>query len=84
MPIDADTVKQTFRWDCVRGGLSGIVETGYGGFALIVAIGVFQAPDTVKGIIAAAGPLGLLFNPVSLSLFSRTGFTASQLTSWIA
>ncbi len=84
MPIDADTVKKTFRWDCVRGGLSGIVETGYGGFALIVAIGVFQAPDTVKGIIAAAGPLGLLFNPVSLSLFSRTGLSASRLAAWIA
>ncbi|MDQ8187513.1 MFS transporter [Pelagicoccus sp. SDUM812002] len=84
MPVDSHTVKRTFRWDCVRGGLSGVVETGYGGFALIVAIGVFQAPDTVKGIIAAAGPLGLLLNPISLSIFSRTNCTASQLSAWIA
>lgn len=84
MPIDSETIKRTFRWDCVRGGLSGVVETGYGGFALIVAIGVFQAPDTVKAIIAAAGPLGLLFNPVSLSLFSKTGVSASRLAAWIA
>lgn len=84
MLADEQKTKQTFRWDCVRGGLSGIVETGYGGFALIVAIGIFHAPDTVKGIIAAAGPLGLLCNPLSLSLFSRMSFTASQLTAWIA
>ncbi len=84
MTPDAEKIKRTFRWDCVRGGLSGIVETGYGGFALIVAIGYFQAPDFVKGIIAAAGPLGLLCTPVSLSLFSRSGYSASRLASLIA
>ncbi|EDY81609.1 transporter, major facilitator family [Verrucomicrobiia bacterium DG1235] len=81
---DQDRIKKTYRWDCVRGGLSGVVETGYGGFALVIAIGVFQAPDTVKGIIAAAGPLGLLFNPLSLSLFSRLNLPAGTLASWLA
>lgn len=68
----------------MRGALAGVVETGYGGFALIIAIGFFQAPDTVKGIVAAAGPLGLMFNPLSLSVFSRMKASASHLAATLS
>lgn len=51
---------------------------------MIVAIEVFRAPDTIKSVIAAAGPLGLLFTPLSLSLFSRIGKPASKMAAYIA
>lgn len=64
--------------------MSGVVETGQVGFALVVAIGVFSAPDTVKGIVASAGPLGLMLNPLSLALFSRMRYSASVIAGWLA
>lgn len=84
MPSGDEIVAKTYFWDRVRGALSGVVETGYSGFALIVAIQVFQAPDAVKSIIAGAGPVGLLLNPLSLSYFSRSKIPASSLAGVIS
>lgn len=82
--IDAEKTRKTFRWDCVRGAMFGVLETGWGGFALVIAIGYFDAPDTVKSIVAAAAALGLLFNPISLSLFSKSQVASSKLAAAIA
>ena len=71
------------RWDRARGAVAGVIETGAGGFALIIAIQVFQAPDTVKSLVAGAGPLGLLLNPISLSFFSRWNVPASKIAGAI-
>ncbi|MBK1877124.1 MFS transporter [Pelagicoccus mobilis] len=83
MSIDPEVIRKTFRWDCLRGAMFGVLETGWGGFALVIAIGYFEAPDTVKSIVAAAAAVGLLFNPISLSLFSRTEVRASRLAASI-
>lgn len=84
MQANTEDERKTFRWDLARGGLAGVVETGQVGFALVVAIGFFQAPDTVKGIIAASAPLGLLVTPLTLSWFSRTGAPAGKIASVVA
>lgn len=84
MSTEPHREKTTFHWDCVRGALAGIIETGYGGFALVIAIGFFQAPDTVKGIVAAASPLGLLFTPLSLSWFSKLNQPVSKIASTVS
>ncbi|MDQ8204434.1 MFS transporter [Pelagicoccus sp. SDUM812003] len=83
MEPNQENAKRTYFWDRARAGFAGIAETGYGGFALIIAIQVYQAPDTVKGLIAAAGPLGLLVNPLTLSLFSRIGQPSARIAAWI-
>ncbi len=84
MGPDAALIKKTFRWDCLRGGMYGVVETGWGGFALVIAIGFFQAQDWVKGLVAAATPFGLLFNPISLSFFVKSGWRAGSIASVLA
>ena len=84
MSLDPERIRKTYCWDCVRGAMFGVLETGWGGFALVIAIGYFQAPDTVKSIVAAAAALGLLFNPISLSVFSKMQVPAAKLAASIA
>ncbi len=84
MQVDQELVAKTYFWDRARSFLGGVLETGYAGFALIIAIQVFDASNSVKGIVAAALPIGLFLNPLSLSLFSRLGFSASRIASVIA
>lgn len=62
----------------------GVLETGWGGFALVIAIGYFEAPDTVKSVVAASAALGLLFNPISLSVFSKLQIAANKLAAGVA
>lgn len=84
MTAEGDNTKTTYFWDRVRGAFGGIIETGYMGFALIVAIQVYQAPDWVKGLIAAAGPIGLFLNPLSLMLFAWLKLPAAKLASYVS
>lgn len=65
-----EIVKKTFFWDKIRGAAQGVLETGYTGLALIIAIEVFQAPNTVKSLIAAANPIGLILTPLTLGIFA--------------
>lgn len=75
--------EKTFFWDRLRGAMGGVVETGTMGLALIIAIQVFDAADSVKGIVAAAGPLGLFLNPVSLSVFCRLKYSANKIAAYL-
>ncbi|MCH6259015.1 MFS transporter [Puniceicoccaceae bacterium K14] len=74
---------KTFFWDRIRGAMGGVVETGTMGLALIIAIQIFKAPDSIKGIVAAAGPLGLFLNPLSLSLFCRLKYSANKIAAFL-
>jgi len=76
--------KKTFRLDLWRGGLNGVIETAYGGFALVVVIGFFDAQDWVKGLVAASFAFGLLFTPLTLSWFARLGFKAGYIASSVS
>jgi predicted MFS family arabinose efflux permease len=70
MSREDELIKQTYFWDRFRGAAQGILETGYTGLALVIAIEVFKAPDGIKSLIAAANPIGLLFTPLTLGFFS--------------
>ncbi len=61
----------TYRWDRVRGAGQGITETCWQVFALLVAIRVFQADESVKQFIPAGLGVGFLLSPLGLSLFNR-------------
>ena len=63
--------QKTFRWDLLRCHAQGYIETCFQVFTLIVAIKVFQAPDTIKPFLPGAYSVGLLLTPSTLFLASR-------------
>lgn len=60
-----------FKYDLLRGFGQGIVETGWTGLAILIAIRQFDASPYIKSIIAASMPIGLLLNTFSLSWVAR-------------
>ena len=83
--VEQDTLSsQTYRRDCWRAPLSGVVEAGWITFGLLIAIRVYEAPDTVKAILSAAGFIGLLFNPLSVVLVARfNGYPTKALSVFL-
>lgn len=74
----ADPAGITYRNDLLRSPFYGILEAGWTALALVIAIRAFEAPESVKALIAGAGPLGFLFAPVLLFAASRLGLTPSR------
>jgi hypothetical protein len=68
---------QTYRYDCIRGIFQGLLNAGWMTFALLIAIDVYHAESFLKAVISSG--LGSLFNPWTLSLASRTNFTANTI-----
>lgn len=73
--------RRTFKRDRVRGACYGMIETCLQVFALLVIIREFQVPGTVKSLLVAAFPFGLLLTPVTLFWVSRKGWTASTVVA---
>lgn len=69
MTSSEDITRRTYFWDKLRGASQGILETGYMGLTLVIAIEVFSAPNEIKSLIAAANPIGLLITPLTLGFF---------------
>jgi len=70
MTNEESIAKQTFFWDKFRCSGQGVLETGYMGLTLVIAIQVFDAPNEIKSLIAAANPMGLLLTPLTLAFFA--------------
>lgn len=66
----------TFRYDRVRGACSGILDTGWQTFALLVAVRVYEASPNMKALLVAANPFGLLLTPIALFAVSRLNLPA--------
>ena len=83
MTAPEDIAKKTYFWDKLRGTSQGVLETGYMGLTLVIAIEVFDAPNEVKSLIAAANPIGLIITPLTLGFFAwlrrPANFVASNL-----
>ncbi len=75
MPTAADNARacaqQTYTWDRLRGISQGILETSWQTFGLLVAIRVFEADESIKQYLPAAGGIGLILSPWFLAYFSR-------------
>ncbi|MEX0332661.1 MAG: MFS transporter [Puniceicoccaceae bacterium] len=69
----------TYRWDRWRGAGQGIVETCWRVFALLVAIRVFQADESIKQFIPAGLGIGFLLSPIGLSVASRLALPLSSI-----
>ena len=83
-PLLLERARQTFRWDLLRGGCHGILETTWQTFALLVAIRVFGAEDTLKSFLPAAFGIGLILNPLILSMVGRTRMRIGNLLALYA
>jgi MFS family permease len=54
---------QTFRLDLINSSLGGIIEVGFGTFAILIAIRFLDAPNLIKAILASGVSAGLLLVP---------------------
>lgn len=70
-PAREDRAATTYRFDVLRAPFYGILEAGWGTFALIIAIRHFDAPETYKAFIAGAWPMGFLLTPLTLYLLAK-------------
>ncbi len=69
--VEIVRTKRTFFYDNIRCFFTGILESGFKTFILIIAIRVFQAPNICKAILSSIGFAGLLIAPVMVSFASR-------------
>jgi MFS family permease len=67
----AERAAATYRYDTLRAPFYGILEAGWGTFALVIAIRHFEAPETYKAFIAGAWPMGFLLTPLTLYLLAK-------------
>ncbi len=76
--------QRTFRWDLLRGGCHGVLETTWQTFTLLIAIRVFGAGESLKSVLPAAFGIGLMCNPIILSLAARTRFRIGNVLAFYA
>ena len=69
--------KRTFRLELLRSIPQGVIETAGTTFAMYVAIRVFDAPVSVKILIAVASSIGLLLSLFSVQLVRRLGYSVN-------
>lgn len=61
----------TYRNDLLKAPFYGVLEAGWTGFVLLIAIRQFDAPDRYKAFIAGASPIGFLLTPITLYFAAR-------------
>jgi MFS family permease len=82
--LTADEItRTTYRWDRLRGAGQGVVETSWRVFALLVAIRVFQADESIKQFIPAGSGIGFLLAPLGLSIANRLKAKVSTIIAGI-
>jgi len=74
-------MRQTFRYDCMRGPFNSIVYTGLMTLAILIAKRYYLAPDWVKSFIASAESIGRLVTPITLYIGFRLGLRTSLLAA---
>jgi len=79
-----DRTTLTFRFERLRAVASGILETAFTTFLLLIAVQWFEFGATAKATIAAAGAMGFMLGPVVVSRVSDLGWTTAQAASRLA
>lgn len=80
-----EIVQRTYRWDRIRGAGQGIAETCWQAFALLIAIRVFDADESLKQFIPAGLGIGFLLSPIALSAANRLKWPVARVISllWV-
>ena len=79
-----DRTEITYRFERLRALASGILETAFTTFLLLIAVQWFGFGATAKAGIAAAGALGFMLGPVVVSRVTELGWTTAQAASRLA
>ena len=79
-----DRTEITYRFERLRALASGILETAFTTFLLLIAVQWFGFGATAKAGIAAAGALGFILGPVVVSRVTELGWTTAQAASRLA
>lgn len=66
-----DSICATYRNDLLKAPFYGLLEAGWAGFLLLIAIRRFEAPESYKAFIAGAGPIGFLLTPITIYCAAR-------------
>jgi len=74
----------TYRFERLRAVASGILETAFTTFLLLIAVQWFEFGATAKAGIAAAGAMGFMLGPVVVSRVTELGWTTAQAASRLA
>ena len=74
----------TYRYERLRAVGSGILETAFTTFLLLIAVQWFEFGATAKATIAAAGALGFMLGPVVVSRVAELGWTTGRTASRLA
>jgi MFS family permease len=72
---------RTFFWDRWRMISTGIQETAFTTFVLLIAIQQFNAGPASKAILACAFPAGMLLTPALVTLVARSHLSGAQAAS---
>lgn len=62
----------TFRYDLLRSTMTGVLETGFSTFGLLVAIRAFESSETWKSLLSGAVSAGLLVVPWVMGIAARS------------
>jgi MFS family permease len=79
-----DRTTLTYRFERLRAIGSGILETAFTTFLLLIAVQWFEFGATAKATIAAAGALGFMLGPVVVSRVAELGWITGQAASRLA
>lgn len=79
-----DRTTLTYRRECRRAVSSGILETAWQTFLLLLAVRVFQASPTAKALVASGTAIGMLLTPVAVWYARRRGGRPSQMAAVFA
>jgi MFS family permease len=80
---EAQRARTTYFWDRFRGAGQGLIETCWRVFALLVAIRVFDADESLKQFIPAGLGLGFLLSPIGLSIANSLRLRISTIIAFL-
>lgn len=76
--MDAARTRRTYQAELVRAAASGVLETSWNTFLLLIAVRAFDAGPLTKSLVASGSGLGLLLTPITVSLVARARWPGAR------
>jgi len=75
--------QRTFRLESLRATFTGILETAWGTFLLLIAVRCFNASANAKALVASGAGFGLLLTPFVVALVAKSGAPIAHAGSYV-